>query len=265
MTYLKENVSPQSFDHGHSACDIEKRRLVEELKKERESNKAKSLFVNMVSHEMRTPLAIIQGAVDLIDHCDERLTTDERKNYVSSVKRAILRITRTMDTVLVLGKVQNNQLSFQPLKADVVKFCKNIINEIENLNDGRRITLQVSKSFPLELKMDTTLIYHIVSNLLSNAIKYSDRSKAVHLKLSYGKKSLTICVQDFGIGIPESEIKNVFKLFHRGSNIAMRKGIGVGMFIVKHCVALHGGTIAIKSKENAGTTFKAVLPVLGQN
>jgi signal transduction histidine kinase len=245
--------------------DHEKKRLMEELKKERETNQVKSLFVNMVSHEMRTPLAVIQGATDLIDHCSDRLRIDEMKNYIQSIKKSILRMTRTMDTILILGKVQNNQLSFQPLKADVVKFCKNTANEMESLNDGRQIILKISKAFPRELDIDTTLLYHIVSNLLGNAIKYSEPCKTVHLNLSYENQSLVICVRDFGIGIPRDEMRSIFKLFHRGSNTTTRKGMGIGMFIVKHCVSIHGGSIDVSSEENAGTTFRILLPMLHRN
>jgi signal transduction histidine kinase len=214
---------------------------------------------------MRTPLAIIQGAADLLEHCYDGLSNSERRNYIQSMKKAILRMTHTMDAVLILGKVQNNQLSFQPLKTDVLKFCSNIVNEIENLNDGRKIILQSSKIFPRELDIDTTLLYHIVSNLLSNAIKYSASDKEVYLKLTYDKEFLTIWVKDFGIGIPENEINDIFKLFYRGSNISSRKGIGIGMFIVRHCVALHRGSIEVDSRAKIGTTFKVTLPTLHQN
>jgi signal transduction histidine kinase len=195
--------------------DRDKQRLIDELKRERETNRVKGLFVNMVSHEMRTPLAVIQGTIDLIEHCGERLSSAEKISYIQAIKKSILRMTRTMDTILLLGKVQNNQLSFQPLQVDVVKLCKNIANEIENLNDGRKIVFKISKSFPRELDIDTTLLYHIVSNLLSNAIKYSDPKKMVYLMLSYEQQSLVIRVKDFGVGIPRNEVKTIFKLFHR--------------------------------------------------
>jgi signal transduction histidine kinase len=253
MNTIKNNSAP--VDNGRE-------KLIKELKKEREANQAKNLFVNMISHEMRAPLAVIQGVIDLIDHRNDRLKGDEIKGYVQSIKKSILRMTHTMDSILIFGRVQNNQLPFQPLKTDIVRFCKNIGSEIENLNDGRKIILQVSKSLPRELDIDTTLLYHIVSNLLSNAVKYSGNSKMVNLMLSYEDQSLIIHVQDFGIGIPSDEIRSIFKLFHRGSNISSRKGMGIGMFIVKNCVSLHGGSIDVSSKENVGTIFRVKLPIL---
>ncbi|MDR1457638.1 MAG: HAMP domain-containing histidine kinase [Puniceicoccales bacterium] len=255
---------PECENDGEEG-DIIRQQLLENLRKEREINQVKDLFVNMISHEMRTPLAVIQGAADLIEHCNDKLSDGDRKNYLQSIKRAILRMTRTMDTVLILGKVQSNQLSFQPLNSDVVVFCKNIINEIENLNKGRKIVLQISKSFPRTIDIDTTLLYHIVSNLLNNAIKYSDPLTLVYLNLVFDEETLTIYVKDSGIGIPSKELKGIFKLFHRGSNTKGREGMGIGMFIVKHCIALHNGSIEVESKEHEGTIFRIKLPISHRN
>jgi signal transduction histidine kinase len=97
---------------------------------------------------------------------------------------------------------------------------------------------------------------------LSNAIKYSNGNKVVYLTLDYGRQSLIVCVKDMGIGIPHSEIKSIFKLFYRGSNAHTQKGIGMGMFIVKHCVAIHRGKIEVDSTESVGTTFRVTLPAL---
>jgi signal transduction histidine kinase len=238
--------------------------LKNELRKEKEISQGKSLFVNMVSHEMRTPLAIIRGAADLLEHCYEGLSRGERMNYIQSIKRGILRMTRTMDSVLILGKVQNRQLSFQGLKTDVVKFCANVAMEMEDLYDDRRIILETCRGFPHEMDVDSTLLYHIVSNLVSNGIKYSGSECEVFLRLGWENGKLLLFVKDFGIGIPENEIKNIYQLFYRCSNICQRKGIGIGMFIVAHCVALHGGKIEVSSRPNAGTTFKVCLPPLAQ-
>jgi signal transduction histidine kinase len=262
MNNSKTRITETNDGKEEIDSSLPKKAIIEMLKKERESSKARGLFVNMISHEFRTPLAIVMGAADLMEHCGDRLNSNELRSYVLSIKRAIVRMTRTMDAVLLLGKVQNNQLTFQPLKADVVRFCRNIVDEISDLNDGRVIVLQVSRSLPGALDIDTTLLYHIVSNLLSNAVKYSNANEVVFLKLTYWREILAITVKDFGIGIPDSEKNSIFELFHRGSNADARRGIGVGMFIVRHCVVLHRGAIEVESEENVGTTFKVTLPTL---
>jgi signal transduction histidine kinase len=238
-----------------------KSQLAEKLKHEQDHNKVKSLFVNMISHEMRSPLAVIQGIADLLDGHSDRLDKSNVQNYARLIKKSVIRMTHTMDDILIFGKVQNNQLVFQPLKTDIIKFCQGVISDVEKLYDDRKVILEVAEKFPRKLSIDTTLLYHIISNLLNNAIKYSDDDTTVFLRLSLGGGKLIIYVKDSGIGIPPKEMRTIFSLFQRGSNIANRKGIGIGMFIVQHCVALYGGSIEIASKENIGTTFRLILPV----
>jgi signal transduction histidine kinase len=238
-----------------------KRQLVERLKHEQDRGKVKSLFVNMISHEMRSPLAVIQGIADLLDVHNDKLSKSDVRSYARLIKKSVVRMTHTMDDILIFGKVQNNQLVFQPLKADVIKFCQGVIGDVENLYEDRQVVLELAEKFPRELSIDTALLYHIISNLLSNAIKYSDNDTMVFLRLSLVSDRVIIHVKDSGIGIPSEEIGTIFNLFQRGSNIANRKGIGIGMFIVQHCVALHGGSIDVTSEKDVGTTFRLILPV----
>ncbi|MDR2737326.1 MAG: HAMP domain-containing histidine kinase [Puniceicoccales bacterium] len=228
-------------------------------------DRATDLFISTIVHEIRSPLAVMQAAVDVIESHGDTLRNTEKKNYTQSIKTAILRVTRIVDSALMLVKVRNNQVMFRPSEVNIAEFCSGVANEIECLHDGRRITVQVSKPFPLTFRIDTTLLYHVVFNLLSNAVKYSDREKPIRLKLSHGDGNLIILVKDQGIGIPRGDIKFITGLFRRGSNIGNRKGVGIGMFIVKHCVAMHNGTIEVISKENVGTTFKITIPIPQEN
>lgn len=279
---VKEHVSPisiadehyfqtscQNYDNIHLCkscgnklmnCD-DNNNFEQILRQERESSAIKSLFISMISHEIRTPLAVILGAADLLGNNQVELSRSECVDYLQSIKKSVKRITRTMDDVLIFTKVQNRQLRFCPAKSDVVLLMHDMIVDAEELHDGRKILLKISRGFPRSLAVDTTLIYHIVSNLVSNAIKYSPAASLVEVDLKYHDDQLDILVKDKGIGIPESEIGDVFRLFNRCSNVGNNTGIGMGLFIVKHCVMLHGGTIAVNSRQNEGTIFKVSLPV----
>jgi signal transduction histidine kinase len=236
------------------------RQLIENLNRERELNSAKSMFVNMVSHEFRTPLAIIQGAVDLLERHRGKLSDGESIQCLHSISKAVQRMTQTMDDILVLGKVQTNQLKFTPLETDIFFNCHSILDDVEGFQESKRIIFKITPNVPSKLNIDAGLLYHIVSNLLSNALKYSPVDKPVIFSLNYGNGELEIFVEDFGIGIPEEDKADIFKIFHRGSNVSHRQGIGVGMFIVKYCVNLHRGSIAIASKDGEGTMFRVKLP-----
>jgi signal transduction histidine kinase len=235
--------------------------LAANLQKERDLNNEKSLFVNMVSHEFRTPLAVIQGSVDLLDRYHKQLSSEERMGCLSDMRLAVRRMTQTMDDILILGKVQSNKLQFLPAAADILANCCGILGSIESLQEKRRIVLEIGENVPPKVTVDAGLMYHIASNLLSNALKYSPPGSPVFFSVYCRGCNLEITVEDFGIGIPEEDRMNVFRMFRRGSNVSNRKGIGVGMFVVKHCVNLHRGTIAILPKTGNGTIFQVTLPI----
>ena len=105
-----------------------------------------------------------------------------------------------------------------------------------DLNGERKIAIKLSRNFPKVLSFDPVLLRHVISNLLSNAIKYSPKDSLIEIFLSYNGSALEIKIRDHGVGIPNDEMKNVFKLFSRGSNVSKVGGLGIGMFIVKRCV-----------------------------
>lgn len=242
-------------------CKQAEAQLLDNLRKERDMSEMKSVFVNMVSHEFRTPLAVIQMAVDLLAQHYDALSVDERFSHFETIRLSIKRMTRIMDDVLMLGKVQDGKLRFNPQTTNIVQLVQNILDEVEFLKDNKRVVFATDQNLPSTVCVDQSLMYHIIVNLLSNALKYSSEDKNVLLKLEYDNGRLYIIIRDYGIGIPEKDIKNLFKLFYRGSNISNRKGLGVGMYVVDRCVKLHGGCIDISSQENIGTIFKVALPL----
>lgn len=234
------------------------KQLIKNLERERELNNTKSIFVNMVSHEFRTPLAIIQTAVEMMLKYFGKFGKEEVESSLSSIQHAVYRMTKTMDDVLVLGKVQTSQMKFNPSMTDVLFLCSNIVDELENSLSVHRIILETGENVPENLFVDGGLIRYILSNLLSNALKYSE--DVVILRVDYRGTNLELYVEDHGIGIPKEDFESIFKLFCRGSNVSNQQGIGVGMFIVKYCVNLHHGEIFFHSTNGKGTRFRIVLP-----
>ena len=248
-----------------AACEHSREQLLIRLKKESESSSMKGLLISMIAHEIRSPLAVIQGAADLMMKCYGKISNDELESYTCTISKSVSRAARTIDKILILSQVQNNQLVFSPKNGDIVNLCHEIISEMIDLNGERKIVIKLSKNFPKILSFDPVLLHHVISNLLSNAIKYSQKDSLVEIFLSHDGSVLEIKVRDHGVGIPKDEIKNVFKLFSRASNVSKIKGLGIGMFIVKRCVLLQGGNLDVKSKEGEGSTFRITLPIARNN
>jgi signal transduction histidine kinase len=114
---------------------------------------------------------------------------------------------------------------------------------------------------PARAAGDTALVRHIFTNLLSNAVKYSSPGSAVQFAVERDGRDAVFRVADHGIGIPEADLKQLFESFHRGGNVGEIPGTGLGMVLVKRCVELHRGDIAVESVEGRGTTVTVRLPL----
>ena len=246
--------------------DITQLKLMEEqlrqaLERELEINELRSRFISMAAHDMRNPLAVIQSAMDLLNRYRDRLTEQQRVKRFQDIQTSIHTMVNLLDDLLTIGQVEAGKLNFSPAKLDLVPFCKGIVEEISlttgRFNEVRLETTACDRTFVLDQK----LMWHILSNLISNAIKYSAEGSPVDLKVICLDNTLTIQVQDTGIGIPEDEQSEVFKAFHRFSNVGGIPGTGLGLAIVKRAVELHGGAIAFESEEGKGTTFTIDIPL----
>ncbi|MDR2735569.1 MAG: HAMP domain-containing histidine kinase [Puniceicoccales bacterium] len=234
------------------------------LGRERESNMTKGAFVGLISHEFRTPMATIKASSDLIANFRDRLNRQEVDESLKNISDCILRMTKMMDDILLLGKMQSNQIKFHAKLVDIVALLHDVIRDVDNVSDNNRVVMISNVGEKYNLVLDPTLIYHIASNLLSNALKYSEDDKKVELHIDVSDGVLSIEVVDQGIGIPKNEVKHLFDLFHRCSNIGNRSGIGIGLFMIRQCVALHKGTVTLKTSENVGSTFTVRIPVYNQ-
>jgi len=119
----------------------------------------------------------------------------------------------------------------------------------------------VKKSQNADAYVDKKLLRHILNNLLSNAIKYSPHGSLVHFELSCQDAEAIFEIKDEGIGIPVEDKPKLFEAFHRASNARNITGTGLGLSVVKQCVDIHGGKIAVKSELGVGTTFTVTLPI----
>jgi signal transduction histidine kinase len=225
-----------------------------------QNNQSKSLFVSLISHEFRTPMASIQAVSELLRNYGERFSPEERQERLCQISADVFRMAQMMDDVLLLGKIQNQQLSFRATLIDPLMLCQEAIQFVQPYGGQSRVVITVSGKFPPICTLDPSLFRHILINLLSNALKYSLPDSKVTLSLRREGPDLILEVADKGIGIPPEDQGKIFHLFHRGRNVGVIKGIGVGMFMLKHCVELHHGKITFRSTLGVGTTFRVRLP-----
>jgi PAS domain S-box-containing protein len=240
--------------------------LQKALEKEQELNQLKSQFVSTVSHEFRTPLAVIRTAAELIDLHGATLLDDKMKTYIQRIKNSVQQMNHLMEDVLVMGRVEAERLYFTPAPIDLQQLCQDLVEECSlNLSDAHEMVFTHPDHAP-ETWMDENLLRLILSNLLNNAIKYSPTGGRIHFSYTYALDEQTVIfqIQDQGIGIPQSEQAQLFEAFFRASNTRSIQGTGLGLAIVKRCVELHQGQIDISSEVTVGTTFTVTLPCINR-
>lgn len=235
--------------------------LRQALEHEKELGELKARFIAMVSHEFRTPLAVMQSSTDILRNYYERMDHQKREEKLLNIQSQIKHLTGLIDDVLLLGRADAVGLTYYPDFINLATHCQTVVEEIKSI-DRLRHEIRFGHSAGCErVFADDKLIGHILRNLLSNAIKYSPSGGAIEVNLECTLGQIVLMVADNGIGIPEKDQKRLFEMFHRADNVGTISGTGIGLAIVKHAVNTCGGTITFESREGAGTTFTVTLPV----
>ena len=233
--------------------------LEETLSKEIHLSQMKSKFVSTTSHEIRTPLSIIKSSAEVMMMFLETMNDDKLSksfmSYLVNINNESDRLSRLINDVLIMQKADMDMIECNKQSTDILTLIKHTI-ERHNLiqKDGRIMNLTIS-GVPSNEMIDSTLFEYIMDNLFSNAFKYSPNTKNPDCEITYKDTGFSVSVKDFGIGIPEEDLAQIFSLFYRADNAKSIKGTGLGLNIVKKLVELHKGTILVKSQLNKETDF----------
>ncbi|MCB0034563.1 MAG: HAMP domain-containing histidine kinase, partial [Anaerolineales bacterium] len=227
--------------------------------KEKELGELKTRFVSMASHEFRTPLATIMAAVETLRAYRHKLSEEKIDQRFDKIKIQIEHLKDIMEDVLMLSRMQARRVEFNPSKLNLDAMCRSVLDEFQNRSDiGHEIDYQAAE-MPV-LMLDRKLMRQVINNLISNAIKYSPEAESIYVRLDYHDSQVVLTVRDEGIGIPESDLTHLFEPFHRGENVGVISGTGLGLVILKESIDLHGGTIHVESQVGRGTTFTIQIP-----
>jgi PAS domain S-box-containing protein len=235
---------------------IFEKNLQEALSKEVELNQMKSKFINMMSHEFRTPLTSVQTTTELLGFLlkNQELKDIERvERNLSRIITEVDRMTELMNDTLLLGRMEAGKTQFSPGMLDLVSLIDNLFNQRDIFPaDERHIQVEIS-GIPRMVTFDRVMMEHILTNLASNALKYSKGKTSPLLKVQFNEDGYRLRFIDFGIGIPATEQNNLFQSFYRASNVENIQGTGLGLSIVKQFVDMHQGIIKVVSEEGKGT------------
>ncbi|MDK2408735.1 hybrid sensor histidine kinase/response regulator [Aphanizomenon sp. PH219] len=233
-----------------------------ELLKSQEINQLKSEFMAMLSHDIRNPLNTILLAAGLLEKYQKELTNNSQIDYVQLIRSAIKNVSHLVDEASLIGKSDSGQLAYQPHILNLENLCSELVEQSQLPAQEQQLNLIFTSSeHCFEFLGDETLLKHIINNLLNNAIKYSIPGGTVLFELIKQEKTVILRFQDQGIGMSEKDQKKLFQPFHRGENVGIIPGSGLGLTIVQQCVIAHRGEITVNSQVGVGSTFTVTLPI----
>ena len=232
------------------------------LKQEKHLRRMKSHFVSVTSHQFRTPLAIIQSNSDLLNIIADKSgpkTKERLKRYTGYISNEIVRMTELMDDVLLLGKVSTSSMTVLKTRHNIIRLITEIALQFKDIQqDGRTLEIETSGQ-KRDFQIDIKLMHHALSNIIGNAFKYS-KLRNPHIHIDYQENSVCMSIRDFGIGIPNEELDNLFQPFYRAKNTEGIPGSGLGLAISKEYIELNGGKITVESKLKVGSCFFIHIP-----
>ncbi len=226
---------------------------------------AKSEFVALATHQLRTPIAAIRWNVELLQKNLQSVMNPDRERYLVKIERNVLRMIALINDFLSVSKLEMGTFASEAVEINLSNFYTSILDEYtEKITEKNIQVLRTDNPPQTIVKLDSRLLHIIVSNLVSNAVKYLTPNGT--LTFSYTKQGnvLELVVADTGIGIPEREVEKLFTKFYRASNAQSHQteGTGLGLYIVKQSAELLGGGIIVETAENQGAKFIVRLPVV---
>ncbi len=249
--------------------DITAQKSVEEQKNE---------FLSIASHELRTPITAIQGFAEILQlQLGQELGQGQEQKQESSRAADIIieqteLLTRLVDEMLDLTRIDNMQLTLHPVRSNLVNLVKKSIEIQSSTSHRHTISLKLEGLAETETligSVDEKRFGQIMNNLISNAIKYSPDGGEIEVGLRSPVDSpdrALLWIKDAGLGIAPHELPHIFKRFHRSSSLDPAiTGLGIGLYLVKELVSRHGGQIWAESIEGIGSTFYVQLPLNGSS
>ncbi|MCR5289190.1 MAG: HAMP domain-containing histidine kinase [Treponema sp.] len=244
--------------------------LTENLEKMRESLKEdrerRSRFIMGISHDLRTPVAVIKGYTEAIS---DGIASDPESihNAVEIIESKTNQLEGMIDTLINFEKLNSHdwrsKLTCKPLKPAIIEFMKSaeMTGDIFKHSVHTNIDIQDTARTPF----DSLLFQRAMENLFTNAIRYSGENSIITISAIQQESNVIITIQDDGVGIEPEDLKHIFEMFYRGSSSRREQGMGIGLAVVKNIIDTHGWTITVNSAPHQGTAFTITIPISNQD
>ena len=241
--------------------------VFKDISDEKALDDAKSNFISITSHQLRTPLTSMRWFSEMLIEGDAGHITTEQKHFVKRIYDGVERMINLVNLLLQIARVEAGRLKIEPVPTDFKKLIQDIKVSLKSQLDAKSHRIKIMfdpNPFP-QIPMDQDVIWQVIQNLISNANRYTPKQKTITISLKKKDLMAQFSVEDKGIGIPKAEHDKIFEKFYRAENALklVPEGSGLGLSLVKSLVEGWGGKVWFESKEGAGTTFYFTIPLKG--
>ena len=260
---LPEGRSGDEIDRlGVSLRDMAAR-IVNQVQTLKQTDVLRRELVANVSHDLKTPLATLQGYVDTLLLKDDALAPAERRHYLGVASRSCQRLSKLVADLIELAKLDAHEVTLQPEPFSPGELLQDVAQKFQLKAEQRRVALEtVLPDRVPYVSADIRLIERVLENLIGNALAHTDSGGKVRLTVDSAGSDVVLWVSDTGCGIPADELPHVFERFYRVNGADWERGgnAGLGLAITKSILDLHGSEMKVESQVGVGTSFAFTLP-----
>ncbi len=232
-------------------------------RREKEVAALRTQFIAAVSHELRTPLTALRIFIESMK-MNPDLDLATREEYLDTMQHETERLSRLVNNVLEFSRIERRQKTYTLLPVSLDDLIESVIASVRPMMEqaGFRLDVNVA-ALPGDVPADRDALEQALLNLLTNAMKYSGSAREIRVRVGMRGEYASIEVQDFGVGIDDREKARIFESFYRVPSDENRniQGAGLGLTLVHHVMAGHGGDVTVESERGKGSTFRLLLPV----
>ncbi len=237
-------------------------RSLKEAQYLRELDQMKTNFLSLVSHDLKTPIAKIQAVVERLRR-DSGLNQEQRLELLESIDASNQELKHYITSILNLSRIESQKVILNKKSNDINLTVREVLRRLRPIAGAKQIQFEEDLEPLFSVEYDDELIRQVLGNLVDNAVKYSQPGSKVSIRTREETGFIRVDVQDSGQGIPAAQLPYMFTKFYRFRRPLNEKvkGTGLGLYLAKYFIELHGGTIRLKSVEGQGTVFTFTLPL----